>query len=407
MTAYGLLGALVAALAGLIVRTVLHRHLHLWIFSYFLNRIVAAAKGKAKAAEKHIVFCFCDHFDFGTAGKYREGEEDIIKDWEARFPVLSDNHKDSSGINLKHTWFFAPHYDRSDYLETLVGLCSRGYGEIEMHLHHDHMPPFPDTSETLRKKIEGCIESYGRFGIFCLPDGRKTFGFIHGDWALDNSRGGRFCGVNDEIRILSEIGCYADFTFPSLHESQPVKINSIYYAKDDVSKPKSYNGGPDVRMGGTPSGDLMMIQGPLGMRLKRKRRLPFFPAIEAAEVQGESRPSLDRVRAWLKADIHVVGREEWVFVKLHTHGAMRQNLEHNLGTVADAFFTELERKYNNPRDGYLHYVTAREMYNIIKAAEAGETGNPGRYRDYLIPKYAYLETPHQEHETAGQGRSPL
>jgi len=390
--AYGLPSACVAALAGLLVRTVLRRHLHLWVFSYFMKRLSCAAKRRARVAERHIILCFCDHFDFGTAGKYREGEEDIVKEWETRFPQLSDSHKDSSGINLKHTWFFAPHYDRSDYLEKLIGLCSRGYGEIEMHLHHDHMPPFPDTSDTLRKKIEDCIESYGRFGVFCLPDGRKTFGFIHGDWALDNSRGGKFCGVNDEIKILSETGCYADFTFPSLHESQPTKINSIYYVKDDVSKPKSYNRGQDVRVRCKPSGDLMMIQGPLGMRLKRKYGFPFFPAIEAAELQGESRPTLDRMNAWLKADVHVLGREEWVFVKLHTHGAVRQNLEHNLGALADVFFTDLENKFNNSLDGQLHYVTAREMYNIIKAAEAGETGNPSEYRDYLIPRYVYLES---------------
>ena len=347
-------------------------------------------KPRQRATERHLILCFCDHFDFGTGGTYREGEEDIIAAWKTRFPALSDNHRDSSGTNLKHTWFFAPHYDRSDYLETVVGLCSRGYGEIELHLHHDHTPPFPDTSETLRMKIEVTMEAFGRFGVFCLPDGRKTFGFIHGDWALDNSRGGRFCGVNDEIKVLSETGCYADFTFPSLHESQPRKINSIYYVEDDVSRPKSYNRGMDVRVGGEPSGDLMMIQGPIGIRFKRKYGLPFYPAIEAAELQGGSCPTLDRVKAWLKADIHVGGREEWIFVKLHTHGAMKQNLEHNLGAMADEFFTELESIYDNPRDGYLHYVTAREMYNIIKAAEAGMSGNPSKYKDFYIPRYVYL-----------------
>jgi hypothetical protein len=30
----------------------------------------------------------------------------------------------------------------------------------------------------------------------------------------------------------------------------------------------------------------------------------------------------------------------------------------------------------------LHYVTAREMVNIIHAAEDGRDGNPGAYRDY-------------------------
>ncbi len=33
----------------------------------------------------------------------------------------------------------------------------------------------------------------------------------------------------------------------------------------------------------------------------------------------------------------------------------------------------------------LHYVTAREAYNIVKAAEAGKSGDPNDYRDFEIP----------------------
>jgi hypothetical protein len=33
----------------------------------------------------------------------------------------------------------------------------------------------------------------------------------------------------------------------------------------------------------------------------------------------------------------------------------------------------------------LHYVTAREAYNIVKAAEDGKGGNPEAYRNYRIP----------------------
>lgn len=366
------------------------RQLHLWVFAYLRQRVSYFIFRRNIPQERHIIVAICDHFDFGSSGKYQQGEEQKLDIWEREYPPLSDRHCDSNGINLKHTWFFPPHYHRGDYLQRLVGLCSRGYGEIELHLHHDHMPPFPDTSDTLREKIRSSIESYSKHGAFLLPDGTKTFAFIHGDWALDNSRSGKYCGVNDEIKILAEEGCYADFTFPSLHESQPRKINSIYYVEDDPAKPKSYNSGVDARAGGKESGDLMLIQGPLALGVKKKYGLPFFPSIEAASLDGSNRPSMKRVKMWLKANVHVKGRPEWVLVKLHTHGAMRPNFDNNFGEVADQFFTELEEKYNNPEDGYLHYVTAREMYNIIKAAEAGETGNPGEYRDYRIPRYSYL-----------------
>ncbi len=379
-----------ALFAVFLVGVIIKKNLHLWVFSYSRQKLVSLVAVKRKMPERHIVVCICDHFDFGSRGEYHLGEESIMEIWEDKYPGLSDKHKDSNGINLQHTWFFPPHYNRSDYLERLVRLCKRNYGEIEMHLHHDHMEPYPDTSDTLRKKIKDCIDDYGRFGVFCLPDGKKAFGFIHGDWALDNSRRGKYCGVNDEIKILAEEGCYADFTFPSLHEAQPGKINSVYYVKDDPLRPKSYNTGIDVKVGGSASGDLMLIQGPLWIGFKKKFGTAFFPCIEAAELQGNSVPSIERVHSWLEANVHVKGRPEWVFVKLHTHGAMKPNFEHNLGTMADNFFTDLEREYNNSQNGFLHYVTAREMYNIIKAAEAGESGNPGEYRNYVIPKYMYI-----------------
>ena len=33
----------------------------------------------------------------------------------------------------------------------------------------------------------------------------------------------------------------------------------------------------------------------------------------------------------------------------------------------------------------LHFMTAREAYNIVRAAECGEAGDPDDYRDYELP----------------------
>ena len=46
--------------------------------------------------------------------------------------------------------------------------------------------------------------------------------------------------------------------------------------------------------------------------------------------------------------------------------------------------TRLCEHYNDGRRYRLHYVTAREMYNAIRAAERGLAGNPGEYRDLEI-----------------------
>lgn len=56
-----------------------------------------------------------------------------------------------------------------------------------------------------------------------------------------------------------------------------------------------------------------------------------------------------------------------------------------LGEAAERMHAHLERAYNDGTHHVLHYVTAREMYNIIKAAEAGKSGNPGDWRDYELP----------------------
>ncbi len=79
------------------------------------------------------------------------------------------------------------------------------------------------------------------------------------------------------------------------------------------------------------------------------------------------------------------GRPEWVFVKLHTHGMQSQ--DDWFGGEFKKMFGWMEREWNRP-PFRLHYVTAREMYNIIKAAEAGHSGNPHEFRDFTIPKPA-------------------
>ncbi len=43
------------------------------------------------------------------------------------------------------------------------------------------------------------------------------------------------------------------------------------------------------------------------------------------------------------------------------------------------------RAYNDGQRHVLHYVTSREMYNIIKAAEAGKCGDPNAWRDFELP----------------------
>jgi hypothetical protein len=92
---------------------------------------------------------------------------------------------------------------------------------------------------------------------------------------------------------------------------------------------------------------------------------------------------------WVETGIHVEGRPEWIFVKVHTHGTQERDMDTLLGPAMGKAFSHLETQYNDGKNWKLHYVSAREMYNIAKAAEAGKTGDPNAYRDYLIARPEY------------------
>ena len=257
----------------------------------------------------------------------------------------------------------------------------QGVGETELHLHHDH-----DTSESLRALLEATLERYADYGVFqCQGDPvRRAYGFIHGNWALDNSRP-EYCGVNDELTILRETGCYGDFTCPSLYAAQPRRVNALYRAIDDPAAPKSYDEGPLMRAGRRPGpGEFAMVTGPIGLR--PRRRFPFF-SVEDADVTGEGPGTPARVRSWVNAGIHVADRPEWIFVKVHTHGAPERHRDALLGEGAARMFETLCQEFNDGERWRLHFVNAREMVNIARAAEDGAGGNAGDYRDYEIPPY--------------------
>ncbi len=69
-------------------------------------------------------------------------------------------------------------------------------------------------------------------------DGKLRYAFIHGNWCLANARpDGRWCGVDDELPLLFDTGCYADFTFPAAPDpSQPPIVNQIYWPDGDLAR---------------------------------------------------------------------------------------------------------------------------------------------------------------------------
>jgi hypothetical protein len=125
-----------------------------------------------------------------------------------------------------------------------------------------------------------------------------------------------------------------------------------------------------------------MIQGPLGLSLREGGP---WPRLEYGALTAADPPSPARVACWVRQNIHVEGRPEWVFVKVYTHGAPEAQAECLLGAGGLALHRELTTRYNDGKHWKLHYLTAREAYNVAKAAMAGKRGDPNDYRDFELP----------------------
>jgi hypothetical protein len=125
-----------------------------------------------------------------------------------------------------------------------------------------------------------------------------------------------------------------------------------------------------------------MIQGPLALARRKGR---FGVRIESAALTANDPATESRVDCWVSQSIHVAGRPDWIFVKVHTHGAPEVQAASLLGEPGRALHRALQR-YNDGKRFVLHYVTAREMYNVACAAMHGLGGDPAGYRDYVLAK---------------------
>jgi len=385
---FGVIVIVITILIGLSLGTIIIRkkQMHLWLGHYLKRKFKGT---KNLDGPKHIMFCFVDHYEpmWGKNISY-EQECARVERWSVDYPKVASQFKDADGCYPKHTFYYPEEEYRQEHLDKITDLCIAGYGEIEIHLHHDD-----DTSDNLRKTLEDFTETlHTNHGAFVRDEttGKLQYNFIHGNWALDNSLPhGKWCGVNDELIVLRETGCYADFTFPSApSETQPAYANEIYYAKDDPLKPKSHNTGKTVEVGGSSWGDIMLITGPLGLNWKHRKK-GVFPQIENSDIRGAMPPTKDRIDLWVDTAIHVKNKEDWLFIKIHTHGTQEQDMDTLLGRPFEEMNKYLLEKYNDGENYILHFVSGREMYNIVKAAESGEQGNPNSYRDYVIAPSKY------------------
>jgi len=361
-----------AALHGLwVCRKLIHWRAMHWVGPYLREARVAAEEFK----EVDVCFLFIDHFEpeWGNADEPEQVQRVLA--WEKAYVGASRGHKDSDGRPPQHTWFTPVSQVCPAAMQVVARWPASFLGEIEYHLHHGPSA----TEESIRRRIledTATLRTYG-----AIPMGR--YGFVHGMYALAGGNP-KFCRVVSELDLLRETGCYADFSFPAIGApSQPSQVNSIFYASSN-GRPKPHDRGSPAVVGQRGQG-LMIIPGPMSFG-------PFLRVLDDAEVAPHYPPDPRRISRWLDAHVHVRGRPNWVFIAVHSHTAKPAIRNFLFAGPMQTLWSTLEKRFKRQRTR-LHYVTAREAFNIIRAAEAGRDGNPADYRDFEISSPQAVRNP--------------
>jgi hypothetical protein len=171
-------------------------------------------------------------------------------------------------------------------------------------------------------------------------------------------------------------------TYPTsaFHPAQIAKINSLYECSLPLDCAAPQRRGRDLTVGQSVGIFPFIIQGPWMIDFDRTSR-SGFGRIENSSLTHVNPPSMRRLKLWKRAAITVTGRPDWIFIKLHTHGMDPMQTETVLRAPMRHFLSELIAGAPD-RNEILHFVSAREMANIVLAACDGREGNPGDYRDY-------------------------
>ncbi len=362
-----------------------------WLPAYIWGRFV---RRPAFSGPVHLIIGLADHFEPailpGTDGARadRSEQERRLERWCREYPKVVRDWRDADGLPFRHTYFYpAEQYDQG-LIDRLAEHCQTGWGEIEIHLHHG--VEAPDTSENTRRQLLEFRDALAEHGCLSRLDGSgpPRYAFVHGNWALANSAQGRYCGVDDEMQILAETGCFADLTLPAAPSAaQIAKINALYECSLPLDQRAPHRRGRDLQCGRAPEILPLVIQGPLMLDFaKRKRGWPV-PGIENGALTASNPPTLQRLWLWQKAAITVQGRPNWLFIKLHCHGMDPRDDGAMLGAPMRQFLRQLAEGAGNGKPYRLHFVTAREMVNIALAACDGLDGSPGDYRDYRLRRF--------------------
>ncbi len=340
--------------------------------------------------KKHVIITVANHLEpaWQANGIALDHKSQIktLKNYYKLARQTGEAVRDTDGTKFRHTNFYPAEQYHPEILDILAEMQAEGLGEVEVHLHHGVEKP--DTAENLRRVLSDFRDTLAEKHR-CLSrfdgKGQPKYAFVHGNLALGNSHDGKLCGVDEEIQILQETGCYADMTLPSAPDrSQVPMFNKIYECGLPLNEKIPHRKGKSVSVGGKEPILPLIFTGPLVFDWTR--RIKGFPVPRLGDGALSANQPLDEARfgRWLKANITVKDRPEWIFVKLYCHGFFYHDQSASIGKDARRFFSEIIENGEKSGDYKIHFASAREAVNMVFAAIDGKKGNPNDFRDYRL-----------------------
>ncbi len=359
-----------------------------WLVRYPFER-AKNLFSRTSNGKKHYIFTIANHFEPSWSENGLLSLDDQQRKIDAYIELArqtADALKDSDGVKFSHTNFYpAEQYDPA-LVTKLSDMQREGLGEVEIHLHHG--VDSPDTAENTKRALlefrNALAEDHK-----CLSrldgTGDPRYAFVHGNLALANSAHGRFCGVDQEMKILQETGCYVDMTLPTAPDvSQVPMINSIYECAKPLEEKMPHRQGKRLSIGRKVDNLPVIFTGPLVFNWRRRLRGIPFPRLDDGALTANQPMDLTRFKGWSSANVTVKGRPDWVFIKLYCHGFFPQDQSNCIGEGARRLFDKIIENGDKTGQYSVHFASAREAVNMVYAAIENKLGNPNDFRNYRL-----------------------
>src|SRR5579862_5725620 len=177
----------------------LPRQAQIWLPGYIASRYRDWFTRASSPAR--VWLTIADHFEPLWRTNDLALAQQRVARWRQTWPEIAERHHDSAGRCPRYCFFYPAEQYHPYFLDPLAEMTDAGIADVEIHIHHDgegekwfieNMERFADTLHM-------------QHGLLRRIDGKIGFAFIHGNFAIDNSRGNLWCGLNNEITILRDL----------------------------------------------------------------------------------------------------------------------------------------------------------------------------------------------------------